>query len=194
MKVFFTASFVNKKTHQKYYDKIVNVIKAQGHEVISLEVQDYDALIKKNTLEKKDEDEVHYLYISKGMKKANAVIIEVSKDSFRLGHEATLALLYNKPVLCLSDDWDYSNAIFHPKFYSDMYKEVGDIEEKVVDFLEMVDRKHMAVRSNVYFTPDEKNFLSWYSKKSGKSISEILRNQVDSLKEDHADYEDSGPI
>ncbi len=189
MKVFFTASFVNKKTHQKYYDKIVNVIKDQGHELISLEVQDYDALIKKSTIEKKDEEEVHYLYISKGMKKANAVIIEVSKDSFRLGHEATLALLYNKPVLCLSDDWDYSTAIYHPKFYSDMYEGLDDIEGKVVGFLEMVDRKHMAVRSNVYFTPDEKNFLSWYSKKSGKSISEILRNQVDSLKEDHEDYD-----
>lgn len=190
MKVFFTASLSEKDKYQQYYDAAVKEIR-KNNEIISLEVQEYSHLIPKDILKSVPKNEIHYTWLKKGIKKSNCVIIDASRDSFRLGHETTLALLYNKPVLCLSDKKDYSNAIINPKFYASMYKNAADVELAVGRFLDMVKAKHVGLRKNIYITSEYTNFLNWYSKSKSKNDSEVIRELIKDLMDKNPQYQNA---
>lgn len=189
MKVFFTSSFKDKEEYQEIYNKILETIDIEGEEVISLAKQDYSHLIPKKLIKTTPENELNYTWLKKGIKKSNCVIIEASKDSFRLGHEATLALLYNKPVLCLSNKMDYSLDIINPKFYAHMYKDVNDIPLVIQNFLKEVNNKHMGLRKNIYITSEYKNFLTWYGTQSKKNDSEIIRDLIQGVMDSNPEYD-----
>jgi len=188
MEVFFTASKSYKNEYQHVYDAILKAIKKHGDSIISLEVQNYDYLIDKKILKSLPQNQVHYTWLRKGINRANCVILEISRDSFRLGHEATLALLYNKPVLCLSNKTDYSDAIIDPKFYAKKYSKVEEIDGIVKNFLEDVENKHLAIRKNIYITPEYTNFLEWYGKKFKKNSSVIIRQLIEDLMKKNPQY------
>jgi hypothetical protein len=191
MRVFFTASFKGKENYQHIYDLILKTIDEAKDEIISLERQDYSYLIPKRLTKSLPKNELHYTWLKKGIKKANCVIIEASKDSFRLGHEATLALLYNKPVLCLSDKKDYSDAIINPKFYADKYKNESDVKDSVKKFLKTVRINHTSIRKNIYINSEYTNFLNWYGKKNNKNDSEVIRDLIKNLMDKNNDYENA---
>lgn len=190
MNIFFTAPHSAKTKLQDAYDEIIRILKKSKHQIISLELQKYDNLLDKKTTSKLTKDEKHYLYTKKGINKAQAIIIETTVQKFQIGHEATLALLYNKPVLCLSKEKDYSTQIKHPKFYAKRYKKNEDLEKIILDFINTVKKKHISVRFNSYLSADEKNFLDWYSKKQGKTISEVIRDLVKEKKNEIPGYQD----
>src|SRR5258708_30949697 len=104
MKVFFLTPFSEKKEFQADIDQIISIIEATGVDVISAEKsRQYDDAFNEENLKKFGSKEaVHYEFIRQGVLKADAVIVEVNPGDFRVGHETTLALLYNKSVLCLS--------------------------------------------------------------------------------------------
>jgi len=188
MKIFFTASHEGKQTYQRSYDKIISVINEHSCDVISLETGSYHDLVNSQIIEEKSKDEVHYLYIKRGMNIANAVIIEASLSKFRLGYETALALGLNKPVLCLSSNKDYSEQIKHPKFYAKHYVNEQDLEKIVAEFINNIKDKHLPVRLHAYVTPEQKNFLEWYGKKKHKTASEIIRQLVDEKMSESSDY------
>lgn len=179
MKVFFTASYSAKEQYQPVYDKVVAHLKKRGDQIISLEVQSYEDVLGVRTVSKLPKDDIHYTYIKKGMARCDAVIIEASTDKFRLGHEATIALFYNKPVLCISDKKDYSSTIKHPGFYSEEYVDASEVPGIVDRFLKMCEKKILPVRFNGFFSSSQMNFLKWYGNKTGKTVSELLRGMVD---------------
>jgi hypothetical protein len=186
MKVFFTASYKGKKTHQQSYDRIVKTLQDSDLEVISLEIQKYEDLLGQEILCKRPINEVHALYIKKGIDLANAVVIEASRDNFQIGHEATLSLLYNKPVLCLSDNKDYSEKILHPKFYAKIYNNLEEIDKHIADFIDEVKNKFYSVRFQILLSPEQKNFLMRYGAKNKLNKSEVLRKMIDEkMKEDN---------
>jgi hypothetical protein len=191
MKVFFTASLSEREKYKEYYDTVVQTIQANGDEVISLEVQDYSYLIPKDVIESIPKNELHYTWLKKGIKKSNCVVIDASRDSFRLGHEASLAMLYNKPVLVISNKKDYSDVIINPRFYAHIYNSKADIQYAVTDFLKTVLNKHMGLRKNFIITSENRNFLKWYSNKFAMNDSEIVRQQLDELQKKHPEYEEA---
>src|SRR5689334_6767372 len=109
MRIFFTSSFEGKKFYQKYIDQIIDTIESTGAEVVSPEKSSLyqDALADENVKVFGDRDKAHYEFIRQGIASSDAVIIEASYEDFRIGHEATLAIIYKKPVLCLSINKDY---------------------------------------------------------------------------------------
>jgi len=190
MKVFFTASLSERDKYKKYYDSVVKAVQ-KDDEIISLEVQEYSHLIPKDIIKSIPKNELHYTWLKKGIKKSNCVIIDASRDSFRLGHESTLALLYNKPVLCLSDKKDYSDAIINPKFYAAIYKDEKDVTSAVSSFLDLVKSKHVGLRKNIYITSEYANFLNWYSKTNSKNDSEVIRELIKDLMDKSPEYENA---
>ncbi len=190
MKVFFTASLSEREKYKKYYDAVVKAVQ-KDDEIISLEVQEYSHLIPKDIIKSIPKNELHYTWLKKGIKKSNCVIIDASRDSFRLGHESTLALLYNKPVLCLSDKKDYSDAIINPKFYASIYKDEKDVASAVSSFLDLVKSKHVGLRKNIYITSEYANFLNWYSKTNSKNDSEVIRELIKDLMDKNPEYENA---
>lgn len=147
MKIFFTASYEGKKYYQKYYDEILEIIRSTGAEIVSPELsREYqDAFRPENIQKLGDRDRVHYEFIRQGIANADAVVIEASNEDFRIGHEATLAIIYKKPVLCLSRNKDYGRLVRHEEFRGAQYTQ-DNVRELVLSFLSEVSKKILAKR------------------------------------------------
>jgi hypothetical protein len=190
MIVFFTSSVSAKPEFQHYYDECISAIRDHGDNVNSLEFQKYEDLIGKEAIRQLSDEEAHYAYTKKGMNIAQAIIIEASRSSFYLGHEVTLGLLLNKPVLCLSSTWDYSKRIKHPKFHACQYQNKNELRKAICDFLDKVRNKYLTVRFNLFLNPDQKNFIDWYAQKHDKTASELIRELIEARKNETPEYLD----
>ncbi|MEK7543754.1 MAG: ribokinase [Patescibacteria group bacterium] len=139
MKIFFTSPYDGKKIYQPYIDRIVKTIESTGATVVSPEKsRDYfDTFRDENVKKLGDAHRVHYEFVRQGIANADAVIIEASFEDFRVGHEATLAIIYKKPVLCLSQKKDYGDLIRHEAFQGELYTE-KNLEPLVLKFLKGV--------------------------------------------------------
>ncbi len=189
MKIFFTASLKGKALHQESYHRIVQSIIKSGEDIISLEVGKYEDYLGRKLIKDTPKDRLHYLYVRKGINMANAVIIETSDESFQLGHEATLALLYNKPLLCLAkEDVAEKIRIYDPKFKVTFYKDEKEVDGIVSEFLTEVRSNNLSVRFNAKLSPIEKNFLDWYAEKSQKNSSQVIRDLIDKMITEHPEF------
>lgn len=148
MKIFIITPFEGKKYYQKDIDRIIEVIESTGATVISPEKKrEYlDAFREENIKGLGDQERVHYEFIREGVKNADAVVVEASYEDFRVGHETTLAILYKKPVLCLSKNIDYGKYIRHEGFRGAQY-DSHNVEKLVLDFLTEVSRSILSKRS-----------------------------------------------
>lgn len=193
MKVFFTSSLEGKKQFQDCYDSIIETLAKNRVEVISREIQEYESLLNPKSIEGLSPDEIHYKFVKKGISLANAVVIEASLSKFQLGHEATLALLYNKPVLCVSQAKDYSIQIKHPKFYAQKYKTKKDLEVIIKDFVDELENKYLSVRFNAFLSPEQKTFLDWYGERNKMNASEVVRELIDRKMQETPEFYDEMP-
>lgn len=139
MNVALIVPYPGKKTYQKDYDSIVKAVEANGSIVLSAEKKEIysDALQQGSAL--RDHSEAHYEFIRKNIIASDAVIVEVTYEDFKMGHETTLALLYHKPVLVLSQRQDFGDYIHHPDFTAVRY-DPKDTSEIIKKFLENVTR------------------------------------------------------
>jgi hypothetical protein len=179
MKVFFTASTTRKNELQPVYDTIVSTLESAKIEIVSLETGSYNALLPTKYLKKHHQSAIHYEYIHHAIQQAHAVIIEATSNSFQLGHEATLALLYNKPVLCLSSTFDHSDTIKHPLFKAALYNNKEEIPAILTRFLKRYQNKFLTVRFNTFINPEQRTFLSQYCAKNKTTASELIRKLID---------------
>lgn len=189
MKIFFTGSQRGRNEYGSAYIKLEKVLKANSIEYISPQSHRYEDLLEPKITKDISQEEVHYLFISRGIELADATIIEASMDTFRLGHEATLSLIHSKPVLCLSQHRDYSKAIKHPSFYSEQYQTLDELEEIVLNFINEVKSKLLSIRFNGMMSPKQKAFIEWLGKEEGKSISEVIRDLIDNKMIDSEKFE-----
>src|SRR4030042_5477583 len=99
MTVYFTASIVGKKQYLGNYEKIISILKAGGHTVIS------DHIINTTEcqirMEKKEQRLEFQHRLEKWINSADFVVAETSFPSISVGYEISLALSHNKPVLVL---------------------------------------------------------------------------------------------
>ena len=180
MQVFFSGSSKETPKKNKYYRTIVNKVVELGHEPISLQLQEVDNLLTKKE-KKLNTKEKHYLWLNKAIRKSDCIIIEATRDSFKLGHIATLGLNYEKPVLCFSRLKDYSGAILTNRFFSVKYSDISDLEEETTNFIEKVENKYISYRKNIYLTPKLNNKLDSYAKRKNQSASKVLRKLISQL-------------
>lgn len=179
MNIFYTASYYGKEKYQKYYDLVLAVIEKSGAEIVSPEKGNYLGLLTEREQKKvKDEKERHYLAIKKGIEWAEAVIIEISQEDFQLGHEATLAILNKKPVLCLSIYEDFSMKIKNKYFHGGKYSEMN-VEEIIEEFLSKIKGRKLEVRFNCFLSEAQDNYLSKKAKLAGINKSEYLRELLE---------------
>lgn len=179
MKIFFTASYRGKQKYQKEYDKILAKLRNLDLEIISPELGNYKSLLSEIELENiKEEHELHYLAIKKGIVWANAVIIEISEEDFQLGHEATLAIQINKHVLCLSLHEDYSKKIINRYFHAGKYNDFS-YEILIEEFVDKISQEELRNRFNLFLSDRQKASLENSAKEIGVNMSEYLRMLLD---------------
>ena len=179
MTIFYTASFFGKKKYQKQYDLVGKAIEQFGVKVISTEKVDYKQALDEKMREKlKDEPKLlHYEAIRQGIRMAEAVIIEVSNEDFQIGHEASLAIMEKKPVLCLSIHEDISKRVINDYLFGAKYSE-GNIKKIIQDFLAKVRQMTLSKRFNMWLYPHQIEYLEKVAKRQGMNMSEYIRKLI----------------
>jgi len=200
MKIFFTTPFNGKKLYQKYVDEIIEIVESSGSTIVSPEKSEqYNRAF---TSEKMDEyggkDKAHYAFIKQGIVGADAVIFESTYEDFRVGHEATLGLMYGKPVLVLSQKEDYSQYISHEKFFGGVYKNTDDLKNEVNKFLDyvsnsfnkesyqalddVVDLQHSSALTSLrYRATQGKSYFADWARRSASEPDKVYEEILDKL-------------
>lgn len=181
MKIFWTASYRGKTTYQKSYDLVGRIIDAQpGVEVIATEKGNYQDILPPTIRTKlaSHPSALHYEAIRRGILWADAVIIEMSQESFQLGHEATLAIQAKKHVLCLSIHENFEGKIDNRYFHGAKYNKMT-IEEDIEEFLKLAQKDLLSHRFNLFLTSSQEQFLKSKGQESGLGASDYLRSLID---------------
>jgi len=179
MTVFYTASYYGKDRYQKYYDMVRVTLEATKIKLISPEKNNYlDVLSEGEKKKIGDPKLVHYEAIRRGIAQSDAVVIEISNEDFQLGHEATLALLNKKPVLCLSVFEDFGLKIQNRFFFAAKYDEYS-IGEIIEEFITKAKKGHLTERFNLFLSPTQTLHLEVASQKVGLNKSEYIRQLIE---------------
>ncbi|QQS38682.1 hypothetical protein IPM62_04845 [Candidatus Woesebacteria bacterium] len=183
MIIFYTNSVSTKDQKQEIFDEIIRSIRSHGHKVISPETHKYSDLLDLEKANKKiSKISIHNQFIRKAIEMSDAAIFEASKYSFKLGQEAQMSLDKKIPVLCLSDERDYSAKVQDPLFYSKIYSSVSEIDKIVKEFLATVRSNHLNKRINVFLHNKHISYLNWYVKvHDGTNRSEVIRKALEKI-------------
>lgn len=185
MKVFYTSAFKGRSMYKNYVNQVFEVIKS-FEDIELTSTQDRSYLAREPEAKQVDdlkflEDRykyVHYNSVKRAIFEADAVIIDATSRSFRLGHEATLAVQQGKPTLVLSQHKDYSNLIDHPHFFGAKYHRLT-LKEIVRKFLKHAQRTTLKHRFNMFTSDDQKEFIEKKSVELGINKSEFVRSLIE---------------
>jgi ribokinase len=156
MNIAVIVPFPGKQKYQAEYDAIIKAIEQHGDTVLSPEKSRayHQGLAREAKL--RDTPKAHYEFIRKSIIDSDAVIVEVSWEDFQVGHETTLALLYRKPVLALSQSTEHGKYVHHPDFYGVKYTP-PELPALITTFLEKVRKQHAGNnQAAVAFNPKRK--------------------------------------
>ena len=179
MKVFFTAPFDGKSKYQEYYDQIVKILEDYCDDVISPEAGNYlKTISSREKIKIKDVHKIHYEAIKRGILQSDLVVMEISHSSFRVGHEATLAILNKKPVLCLSLKENMADKIDSPYFFGAKYS-IDNLEDIISEFINKHSKNLLNNRFNLFLSSSQLSYLDSAAKAKKISNSAYIRWLID---------------
>lgn len=188
MKIYFTAAISSMLQYGENYQKIVDVLRQLGHTVIADHIlkADLQAVMAQS-------DEVHQKYYNqmvKNIASADLLVAEVSFPStVHVGHELTLALDKDKPVLALHLK-DKKPVLFwgivSERFYVAEYDK-ENISKIIKESLEYLSEK-IDTRFNFFISPKIGNYLDWISKKKKLPRAVYLRKMIEQDMDKNKEY------
>lgn len=189
MKIYLTAPLNGGKSFDKKYEFIEKTLESFGHKVFSGQT------IKKNLQKKyKNRKEAVKVYrqLYRSLKLSEIAIVEVSYPSLSVGHEISLALELNKPVIAIhlkNKKYHLLNAIPDEKLQIIHYDNKNlkrKLEKVIKTSLDTVD-----VRFNFFITPQLLSYLDWISSKKRVPRSVFIRNLIENdMNKNHEYLED----
>lgn len=180
MKVFFSGSRNFIEEYGEWYQKIKKVLKTDGVEVIDNTV----VRIPKDAFDFPNEDKIGlYKNLVKMLDKADICVFEGSYPStIHIGHEITLAIGKNKPVVILYSDKPGREPMLFKGLNSDKVIWVNynerNLEKLLAEALERAKRM-IDVRFNFFVSPKILNYLDWVAQKRMVPRSVFLRNLIE---------------
>lgn len=180
MKVFFTCAYKGKKEFQKDYDLVRKTLEGFNDiELISPESGDYTKVLTVKEKQKLgDPEKVHYAAIKWGIELSDVTIIDNTYDNFRLGHEASLAMMNKKPVLVISRKKDMSKYIVHPYLYGARYDKFN-IESILRKFIDDHKDTLLNERFNMFMSKRQMDLLDEKANALGVNRSELVRRWIE---------------
>lgn len=141
LKIYFTAAIAQAPLYGKYYHRIINTLKQLGHEV------QHEHITKSNLNElRKVSPQDRVLYYQKFLNWVSQSDIVIAEASFpstiNIGHEITLALNKNKPVIVLfnekSENLHLTRGLASKKFFLMEYTEdnLEELVQQVITFVQ----------------------------------------------------------
>ena len=98
MKVYFTAAIYQSEKFLDKYKRIVDLLKKHGCEVL----EDTTTTSLEEAIDKSDSDRIeYYKKVIKWIDKSDLVVVSFFPSTLSIGHEITLALEKNRPVIVL---------------------------------------------------------------------------------------------
>lgn len=185
MKIFFITSTGQLNTYKENYRAIGNAIKNLGHTLI----RDWlEEAIKNFEAGKKIERAKVYPQVVKSIERADAIVVEGTVESFSVGHQVTLALQKEKPVLFLlfndrkkkKEGLKPKNAVIEsikPSLLTTAEYTLENLKDILSNFFTLY-RGGGKFRFNLMLDKDVRDYLNWASKFYKKNKSNIFRDLV----------------
>ncbi|HYD34778.1 MAG TPA: hypothetical protein VD999_01800 [Vitreimonas sp.] len=186
MTIFFSSSYRGLSKYERNYELILRTLQEfKSIKVISpLLKSSYQPLVEAvlhRDLSTKDRYE-EYQAMRQAIRAADAVIFEVTQESFQIGYETTFALSEKKPVLCLSLEEDFSKRLQNDYFFGTRYSE-QTLKPIIQDFLAEVRDRHLSKRFNLFLYPHQIAHLQQQGNKHGMNMSEYVRHLINQDKQ-----------
>lgn len=186
MKILFTCSRTGFKNdeYRNYYLSVLGELKNQKVSVESTIEKTYLnkhpklKSVKDLAINDLDYKHVHDAAIRNAIRRCDAVIIEASYPSFRLGFETFFALSLQKPVLVLSKFNNYGSLVDQPHFFGTKYTDFT-LPDEIEKFVTHVRKNKLRIRFNLFISEDQKQMLDNKSKQYQVSQSDYIRGLID---------------
>jgi len=189
MKVYFTASMFGRDKYLDNYKKIVAKLRAMDIDVYEETIDVSKEYVYEEIA---DEEKVaYYRKILRWINEVDIVVVEASAQSLSIGHEITLALERNKPVIVL-----YSEGRA-PHFLVGVKSDKLLIEKYVLDDLNKTLKgaieyasEQQDTRFNFFISPKHQNFLDWVSKTKKIPRAVYLRRLIEKKMKEEKGYKE----
>lgn len=177
MKIYFSAALLYKDKRGHTYKKIMEFITKNGHKLLNYDMDRDIFEIQKLT---ESDYKKHYKAVIKWINESDLVVIEASFPStMHIGHEISLALQKNKPVIVLYEEGytpfflegsEAEKLILAP--YQD--KNLEKVLKNFIDYASM----QQDLRFNIMLTPEIYNMLSESAKKENTTKASLIRKLI----------------
>jgi hypothetical protein len=121
---------------------------------------------------------LHDSAVKRAIFRADAMVIEASEPSFRLGFEAFFALSQQKPVLVLSRSRDYSHLIDQPNLFGAKYTDFT-LPDEIEKFLRHVKENKLRNRFNLFISDAQRKHIEQSAKFYNVSKSDYVRKLIE---------------
>lgn len=198
MKVHFACSTSELDVYSKNYLDICNIIREQGHTITRDWIKNAVSTLSDYKKGKYKVDRVEiYNKTVQSILASDFVVIEGTISSFSIGHQLTLALSKNKPVLYMMyrDAGENKNKLQNnfvhgvnsPLLTVAKYSSIEDIKKILTNFFN--NNSSVSTKFNIVLNKEIDNYLDWASFYYKMNKSEFIRDIINKhMKETDANY------
>ena len=189
MTIFFSGSLYGKEQFGDRYEKIVELVKDQGHQILA----DHILGTTHEQIQQRaaKDDAKQFKKILDNIKKSDAVFVELSHASTSVGFFIAQAISLGKPVIIFFGGTQEPHILKSLESFSERmavvrYRDTLDLEREVPLMLDFV-AESQDTRFNFFVSPGIASYLDWISKEKRIPRSVYLRKLID---EDMAENEE----
>lgn len=178
MKIYFSAPLAGREELDKNYKAIVNVLKEWGHNVVA------DHVLKEDSAKLESvTDSYRFQYYKRMVKwisESDLIVAELSHPSGSIGHEVTIALEKDKPVIALYFKGRGPQILLGIK--SDKLQIVKyDLDNLKIQLEKALSKSKgkMDIRFNFFVSPEINEYLDWISRVKRTPRAVYLRDLLE---------------
>lgn len=187
MKIYFVASISGKQEYGANYQKIFEALKNIGADILSDHVLTTSAEQLGGVTAKEEKD--FYKQLNNWINEADVIVAEVSHQSTNVGHEVSLALFRNKPVILLhvENKMPLVFAGINSEKLQLIQYDFNNVEEELRMALDYASESQ-DTRFNFFISPNHQNYLNWIAKNRKIPRSVFLRRLINEHMQNNEEY------
>lgn len=193
MKVYFTSSTAELFKYRKYYYAIRDFLVDENHVLTRDWLKKTEDVIDSGNVELNNIKDI-YKSCMTAIDEADVVIIEDTVSNFSTGHQITIALQKQKPVLVLwkGEKHRHFKKMFIHGIESDILEvsqyTLKNYKEIISVFLNKYSNSQQRNRFHLVLNNLERNYLDWVQFNQGKSRTKIIRSGLKKIIDEDVEY------
>ena len=194
MKIYFTCSTAEFLKYKKNYFAIRDFLVSEKHLLTRDWLKKAELRIRDGNVNMTDIKEI-YKDCVKAIEDADLIIIEDTISNFSTGHQITLALQKQKPVLVLwkgEKHRHFKNMFIHgiesDKLEISQYT-LSNYKEIITAFINKYSNFDIRNRFHLVLNNYERNYLDWAQYSKGKSRTKIIKSSLSRVIEEDENYQ-----